>query len=363
MSSNATSLRRSCQACAKVKRRCDLSFPKCSRCSTKGLTCEYINIPLTAGAKTGTTHCRDKKRNAGHEWHMQGNTFGHPQNTRSTRESACPRLHIRYPLQVEIIKTRDRAIIRYLVNGMRCFPVMLARDTKTPFFHPHLYGSFLPAPVRDIHAVCDLYVAHDRQHMSGSFFLNLRLKITDLLIQAKHSKSFEGLLACVQALILAQCIWLFDGDEDERLAVPANDMLVEFAQRLWQQAPVQLPNCLSPWRAWLLAESVRRTVIISHVLQGTYSLARRKYSIRTPFVDALPFDVRTSLWEAQSEEAWEEAAFNAQLPLVSLHEYTDILEIRPVLEGSLFEGLILAACKGKETSSSNSPIIAQAYGR
>ncbi|KAK9241864.1 hypothetical protein V1506DRAFT_549365 [Lipomyces tetrasporus] len=206
MSSNATSLRRSCQACAKVKRHCDVSFPKCSRCSTKGLTCEYINIPLTVGAKATVTHCREKKRNAGHEWGMVGNIFGPPQNTRSAGEAASPELCICYPLRVEIIKTRGRAIIRYLVNGMRCFPVIYARDMKTAFFHPHLYESGLPAPVRDVHAICGFFVANDRQHISESFFLILRHKIADLLQQAKQSRSCEGLLACVQALILAQCM-------------------------------------------------------------------------------------------------------------------------------------------------------------
>ncbi|KAK9311596.1 transcription factor gsfR2 [Lipomyces starkeyi] len=353
MSSNATILRRACQACAKVKRRCDLLLPKCSRCSTKGLICEYINIPLTVGAKASATYGEGKKRNAGNEPDRSGNNVGRSQSTRYVRKTAYPQIRICYPLRVEIIKTRDRAIIRYLVNGMRFFPIMFAKDMKTPFFHPQLYQSCLPAPVRDIQAVCALYLANDRQYIPESVFRILRHTVTDLLQQAKQPRSFEWLLACVQALILGQCIWLFGGDENERDAESTNDIFVGLAHRLWLEAPVHLPNSLSPWRAWLFAESVRRTVIISYVLQGTYSLTRRKYSIRTPFVDAMPFDVRTWLWDSSSEEAWEEAASNVPLPLVSLHEYTDILEGGSVRETSLFERLILAACRGKETSGSN----------
>ncbi|KAH8723770.1 hypothetical protein GQ44DRAFT_773647 [Phaeosphaeriaceae sp. PMI808] len=41
-------LRRSCDACARSKLRCDLSVPRCSRCVKKNTSCAYVNEPLSA---------------------------------------------------------------------------------------------------------------------------------------------------------------------------------------------------------------------------------------------------------------------------------------------------------------------------
>jgi hypothetical protein len=43
-------LRRSCDACAKAKHRCDLLIP-CSRCTERQLRCVYANLP--AGENNG----------------------------------------------------------------------------------------------------------------------------------------------------------------------------------------------------------------------------------------------------------------------------------------------------------------------
>ncbi|KAF5680077.1 hypothetical protein FHETE_621 [Fusarium heterosporum] len=43
-----TSLRRSCNACAKAKHSCDLGTPKCSRCVKRKVTCTYANAPLSS---------------------------------------------------------------------------------------------------------------------------------------------------------------------------------------------------------------------------------------------------------------------------------------------------------------------------
>ncbi|RYF43011.1 MAG: Zn(II)2Cys6 transcription factor [Cytophagaceae bacterium] len=43
-----TTLRRSCDACAKSKLRCDLLLPQCSRCFKRKIECLYANEPLSA---------------------------------------------------------------------------------------------------------------------------------------------------------------------------------------------------------------------------------------------------------------------------------------------------------------------------
>ena len=48
LSEMRATLRRSCNACAKAKHRCDLRTPHCSRCIKKKSSCIYANEPLTS---------------------------------------------------------------------------------------------------------------------------------------------------------------------------------------------------------------------------------------------------------------------------------------------------------------------------
>lgn len=43
-----TTLRRSCNACAKAKLGCDLRVPQCSRCAKRKSKCVYANSPLNS---------------------------------------------------------------------------------------------------------------------------------------------------------------------------------------------------------------------------------------------------------------------------------------------------------------------------
>jgi hypothetical protein len=126
-------------------------------------------------------------------------------------------------------------------------------------------------------------------------------------------------------------------------------MLENVARRLWEQAPIQLPSTLTRRQAWLLAESVRRTIIVSLMLRSAYSLNTRNYSVRTPFVDALPFDVCTSLWDEDFNHLANQN-FGQSDSMISLHEYSDAMERGSVHDINNFGALILAACKGKELS-------------
>lgn len=82
------------------------------------------------------------------------------------------------------------------------------------------------------------------------------------------------------------------------------------------------------------------------MLCSAYSFGKRSFSVRTPFVDALPFDVRTFLWDEPVDSEWEEKARHSPVAMVSLREYSDMLEHGRVHGISFFGSLILAACKG-----------------
>ncbi|KAJ5721470.1 uncharacterized protein N7483_009404 [Penicillium malachiteum] len=328
----AVTLRRSCQACARGKRRCDQRSPRCSRCEMRGIGCEYINAPL---AVTNSAGIPSRKRASPH-----------------SRTSSTPSPTIHIPLRLEIPKEYDPAAIRFLVNGLRTFPITFATSCKTMFVHPDLYTSGLPASIRDMQALCKLHIQAEQGDSPGNLLPLLHQRSAELHRRFNQSLSFEELLGCSQALLLAQCILALNkGGDPDQYSENISIMLDGIAGRLWQQAPVQLPPTLSRRHAWLLAESVRRTIIVSLILKSTYSLDTRNYSVRTPFVDALPFDVRTNLWDDDSDETWATDAPNAEDSMISLHGYSDALESGCFHNVPPFGALILAACKGKRVSS------------
>jgi hypothetical protein len=269
--------------------------------------------------------------------------------------SPAPQIHA--PLRLEIAKEYDPNIVRFLVAGLRGLTVQFVTSRKTLFIHPGLYPHGLPAPVREIHNVCKLTMHHDRNgEIRFTLHSILRQHSIELCRQLNHTANFEELLACSQALVLIQCILVLNEDAN---TIPYSEaistMLVGVAGKLWQQAPIQLPQALSHRHAWLLAESVRRTIIVCFMLRSAYSLNTRKYSVRTPFVDSLPFDLRTNLWDDDSPAFWEHALSDSDAPMVSLHEWSDGMAAGRVHNVSHFSELILAACKGQAVSTIPSP--------
>lgn len=56
---------------------------------------------------------------------------------------------------MEMIKTFDGGIIRFLIDGMRAFPITFAQQMKTLFIHPEIYGSSShSALVQKIYTLC-----------------------------------------------------------------------------------------------------------------------------------------------------------------------------------------------------------------
>ncbi|KAI2831635.1 transcriptional regulator family: Fungal Specific TF [Aspergillus niger] len=332
-------LRRSCQACARGKRRCDQRWPRCTRCQTRKIDCEYINVPLTVGSDTGSTATT---------------------TTITTRSTLSPKLPHKKPRQhyqlttthsiplslpLEITKGYSQPIIAYLVSGMRAYPSTFALNMKTHFIHPDLWPSpsSPPLPIRDIHALCKLHSTSTNK----TIIPLLKQKSSSLLRTLNHTTSFEEMLATAQALLLTQCMLvLSDTDTSQSYSESISTMLYNLGQKLWQQAPIQLPGSLSPRRAWLFAESVRRTIIVGFMLRSVYSLKMRNYSVRTPFVDSLPFDMRTGLWD-RDVDVGGDASGESLDAMVSLHQYSGMLESGMVHGISEFGGLILAACRGR----------------
>ena len=151
-------------------------------------------------------------------------------------------------------------------------------------------------------------------------------------------------------------ILLFTGDSPRRrLAEPWLRLLGCWTCKLWEQAPNRLPASLSPWQAWLFAETVRRTILISYLIRGVYSEYKLGYCVHHLNVEALPFDGHTRLWEPKTATAWESLKPGLASSMVSLREYTNDYARGLTHPRGVFETLLLVSRHGRKAVEMISP--------
>lgn len=343
-------LRRSCEACVRAKRRCGLGTPSCRRCLARRLPCLYVNIPVSA-----TSTARDMRLRQGgsvpqRNISRSSATKDQARGSRISNRTRYLMLCVHRPADLPIVRTLDQASTEYLVGVMRSFSTTFAQSRETLFLHPRLYGrASLPAPLRTIHRICALPRQAGRA-FDVSLSQLLQGQASRLLRIGVQSHSFDELLVCVQGLVLVQSIRLFGADDSYRKDAERDNVgLRRLTHRLWRQAPTSLPLTMSLWQAWLVGESVRRTILVSYILQTSYCLHKDGFSVHTLFSETLPFDLRKNLWNLSTAEAWELAGAVPSPVLVSLGEYTHLWKQGRLGGGvSPFENLILAVCNGEE---------------
>jgi len=251
-------------------------------------------------------------------------------------------LKIFNPLHLEVVRVFDQTSLHRLSNILQSFPAEFAEHNTTAFIHPSIYNTGLPPHLEEARDICYSF------QVGGNYLANHRLKtlrssIRRLLRSATQASSFTETLAYAQSITLAQIIRLLsttepDSDQTER----DNEDFWALTHTLWQNAPTQLPSTLSPWQAWLFSESVRRTIMVCNILLAVYNSLKRGYTIHSLCVEALPFDLRTQLWDAQTEEEWEVAAARTKCPaLVTLSQFTALHW--GIDGGSRFEDLLFLA--------------------
>jgi hypothetical protein len=103
---------------------------------------------------------------------------------------------------------------------------------------------------------------------------------------------------------------------------------------------------------------VRRTILAAYLVRGVYSLLDYGFCMHELFVYALCFDARSGLWEAASEEEWDERRLRASPtrsdrtwgsdPLMSLREFTaTFVRDSSGINAGPFETMILVSHHGK----------------
>ena len=340
-------LTRACIICIQAKKRCDKGIPKCGRCVEKGGSCSYQNVPFGHGTKqpqatkaktivvgqlsNDENACRPL--NGGRLWtRQQGQIF----ITEGTAVARMPDPVIFLPL--------DEDSLSDIVRNLNLHPLDFIRKGGTDFIHPCSYRSFFSAPLRIAADVCRIHAASQQGRARPG---ELKLAAQALLSTANSCVNFTDTLAFVQGLCLLQIVTLFTPTatrEEHEEGVQRLQLLRDWSTKLWASAPSSLPSTMSKHDAYVLAEAVRRTIIVSHKILGCYRVLRTGFFMHTIFVESLPFGQKMELWDS---EVWQDDISAKPAGLVSYREYCDLWDAGLVHTATAFGRMLLVGFKGK----------------
>lgn len=365
--------KKSCYACVKAKRRCDLGYPFCKRCFVKGLDCRYPNaqkassvrhaevvirqstpdIIPPSGSSTSTIEAgsgafsadatidasidplfwysgssssdesgsspenrqtsisSDWNQDAGNEWNSSD--WNAPTTTDRTRNLAalasyrstatpapriCRRLLPHVWLPVQLTDQQSLAVVK----GLRSLVPEFAYTGATHFVHQNLYLKQQPSTYQDCIALSALYVA--RNSRTQSILANSINSKISALISTSSTWTIEEHLAAVQALIIYQCIRLFDPALNLQAQAEKHNALLElWSAHLWKRFFNEKPSFDNSHDAFAFNESLRRTVLMSVFMRCGWSLVTKGgMADQVPVLARLPLTRDLESWAWGSEE-------------------------------------------------------------
>lgn len=225
-----------------------------------------------------------------------------------------------------------------LVDWLMTFFAQVARDglasKASPFVHACIFRHELPSNWQTLEvATCD---AQTQTMWKERTALEIRL-----------SEIHNLITLALQRLLLEK------SSNKKDLEVEALvTRLFSSTNSLWSSAPASMNDVFSPWEAWIIAESIRRSMFAGIFIRGLWMAAVHGHCQYEPFFESIPFDPRSGLWEAITEREWEERKNrhgNEHTRLKSYHEFiTDTGgKSKPEEDGS-FQRLLFACYYGPQ---------------
>ncbi|KAF2439759.1 hypothetical protein P171DRAFT_369239 [Karstenula rhodostoma CBS 690.94] len=350
--------RRACNACTTTKRRCTKEIPSCHRCATKNHRCSYPPTRRTDSSSPETVtglHNIIAPIEPDGDYAFLNIDFNSLDSTLPTSDlntipfentyvsnELCPAsetlwfftndswqiAHLASYQETEYIGEESLEVYVATVQGW--FRQWTTENT-CPLIHRQLYQKQMPRCIQDAFTVLTAYL--NKTPSTQKIVSQIIEDRAADLMQAYSTQEPAHLtllehLARVQALLTYQLIRLFDGDIRLRARAEAHDaILASWNSLLWQRTTDEMaagqfasfsPSPfvhLSPWKAWGVLESIRRTWLTVRILQSVYTTMKDG-------VAACPGGVvctfGAGLWEAESERDWARMGEGKRLFVQSL---------------------------------------------
>ena len=335
---NAVKLTRACKACVRAKRKCSLSFPSCDRCVSREFSCIYENVPLNVRQFRGRT-----STNA-----SVGSRSDPLDRTEPSDQILEPGLIRRFPMLPCIVPV-DAETIEFMQRLARRHVVNFGTQGANVFIHNDIVASQL---TRSAQAICrqSTSIACRRLVVELQVHEQLAYLMGALNVAAQCAPDVSQMLFCVQCLVLIQVICLFVlklSSSHRNQAEKRQRLLYVWTRKLWLMAPSVLPSSLTQRQAFLLAESVRRTIIVSGEIQALYHAVKYGWIEHNIFLDSLPFERRAWLWEVPDEK-FSNCFVGEKQDIISWREFVDLFDAGLVsTKMTSFETMLLVGAKSK----------------
>jgi hypothetical protein len=389
--------KKSCFACVKSKRRCDLGYPYCKRCCLKGYDCKYPNatkretasnsghVPTeviirhatpdlapipSASTSAETTFVNFSTADANIDPSLlqasdssgsssSPESFDHFDQFQIHNDGGMeephamtrPMLTRMWVPEVVVPSFLSKAQTQFVIRHLSGFVPAMAHAGATLYLHKDLYPSSEPEAYQDCVALSALYLNKTPQNQR-ILARSISSKIASMIAEVPIW-SLNQHLAAVQALIIYQIIRLFDPDlRLQEQAEEHNALLKSWAAQLWKRVFIENPSFTSDYSSWVFHESLRRTIMVSVTLRCVWScLTRDGYADLVPVLARLPVTRDHKAWHYAPEE-WNNRPLSSlrdEEMLVSYGEMSQTWSREDKVNGmDPFEQMLLAACRGKD---------------
>lgn len=311
-----TSLRKACHACTRAKRRCRPELPKCPRCLEKGLDCTYDLEPLTKIEP----ETRDPQ-----PLPVQDHLVRQPlpplvYDSIASAHAAAVQSYSQNGLrpreQLPAVSTPEPFALAF--EQLNQIPICTFRHQSTPFVHAQVLASSETKPLSPIK---DASVDQDAL---ADFLAMKQRHVLELDITKIPYKIFLASFHELMALLLYSALGKVRGKDELSTFHSLNEAFPRWTQHFHSNLPRTLDTEPSAWKAWTFAESIRRTLIFTTMVEVVIEMVYRGFFYYRPMIESLPFDVRTGLWEASTEKEWHAAVADhggIECSLISWHEF------------------------------------------
>ncbi|RDW84061.1 Zn(II)2Cys6 transcription factor domain-containing protein [Aspergillus mulundensis] len=395
--------RKSCNACFRGRRKCNLAYPTCEYCRKTKKCCQYAypptsgspssndstSSPAPSGPAASTSEDSFTALLSAFDTSTfdfletgtipdlflsdqpQSPPYGSPSNLEVILPHTCippypslPSTSIRKflgPLgEIQPIQGIN-ATWQWLIETLSRYPADFAATGETIFIHNQLYRDSMPRSIRTAFGISSSSCL--RPGNQAMMFRVIEAEVNDLL-QPTHTKSAGGQapllddLASLQSLLLYQIIRLFhstgsdaDNLKQRTLAEQQGTILMTRALKLLSRSQELAPKNR---QAWITAECIRRTVVVIYMLYGVNSICREGICIGLPTLVKLPISAGVGCWNGEGTDASVSMSMSVSVSGLGYERtmpYEKFLECWLVSKPrrlDAFERLLLVPCQGVE---------------
>ncbi|KAH7379174.1 hypothetical protein DE146DRAFT_306489 [Phaeosphaeria sp. MPI-PUGE-AT-0046c] len=362
---------RVCMNCAEARRKCTKERPQCRRCQTRGRTCSYppskpssfIILPVESTTISNAV----TRSNFGMTRIPSPIELNLPvlDDRIASRWFASPETWVIDPPHAQLYLPPPFTLADYnrMLRKVVDWLIRWVETASNPFIHHQLWKKCFPAEIQNAYMALAAFL-HKTSSNAEIISRIIEDRVTELvanglILNAEPNMRDDVLnLGRVQALLVYQCIGLYDGDVRLRkLAERHLNILESWVNILMQHTssmvtvatpPDNVPPGNSLWYSWIIAESVRRIWLVTAGMQGMYRYFAQSGGPQPPCLGGTIFTSRNGFWEAPSALAWEKQCSERFSGLVRLTETEKMLAMVPKEEISEFAKMVLECTYGSD---------------